>query len=170
MHLSYPTPAQVLVTESVFLSSSPPLPSGITMQFKVWPMEREQKWYVPISFLTYKIFLCVTFWALTLTQNTFPTTPHLTESYLAEAVWKRGCKKKKKTWLQILWHAIHRKVGIYVIFPWVWRASDCLCLTIETAEVKPRDFWGQVVKRRAASTFPRTPALGNINKIQLSTV
>ena len=26
-------------------------------------MESEQKWYVPISFLTYKIFLCVTFWA-----------------------------------------------------------------------------------------------------------
>ena len=83
---------------------------------------------------------------------------------------KTWLQKKKKTWLQILWHAIHRKVGIYVIFPWVWRASDCLCLTIETAEVKPRDFWGQVVKRRAASTFPRTPALGNINKIQLRTV
>lgn len=54
----------VLVIESVFLSSSsPPVPSGITMQLEVWPMESEQKGYVPIPFSTYNIFLCVIFWA-----------------------------------------------------------------------------------------------------------
>ena len=98
----------------------------------------------------------------TLTQNTFPTTPHLTESHFAEAVWKHGCKSFDKSSVE--------KRGSMSSPLGSGRASDCLCLTIETEEVKPCDFWGRVTKSRAASMFPRTLTLGTVKKTKFNWV